>query len=208
VAALAAEEVVRGWGCDRIEVSVPAEAEAALKVATVLGYVVRNRHMEKPLGDTAPELPAGSRGRPMTHEEYGPWRELDTESFIQSWTERGVPEAEARTRALEGTAALLPDGLATEGMLFSVLEHEGTAVGALWTGPRDGKAFINKVEVDARYRGSGHGRTLMLLAEAQAVAAGLPAIKLNVFAGNTPAERLYESLGYDTVTWHLYKSLL
>ncbi|WP_328684471.1 GNAT family N-acetyltransferase [Streptomyces sp. NBC_00343] len=208
VAALAAEEVARGWGCERIEASVPAVAEVALKMATSLGYVVRNRHLEKSLGDTGPELPAGSRGRPMTQEEFGPWLERDTETFIQSWTERGAPEAEARTRALEGTAALLPDGLATEGMLFSVLEHEGAAVGTLWTGPRDGKAFVNKAEVDARHRGRGHGRTLMLLAEAQGVAAGLPTIRLNVFAGNTPAERLYESLGYETVTHHLYKSLL
>ena len=208
VAALAAEEVVRGWGCDRIEVSVPAEAEAALKMATNLGYVVRNRHMEKPLGATAPELPAGSRGRPMTQEEYGPWEDLGTEGFILSWTERGVPEAEARTRALQSNADFLPDGLATADMLFNVLEHEGTAVGTLWTGLREGKAFVYKVESDARHRGRGHGRSLMLLAEAQAVAAGLPAIKLNVFAGNTPAERLYESLGYETVTYHLYKSLL
>lgn len=208
VAALAAEEVVRGWGCERIEASVPAAEEVALKMATNLGYVVRNRHMEKPLGDTAPELPAGSRGRPMTREEFGPWQVLDTESFIESWTERGVPEAEARTKALQGNAALLPHGVDTADMVFSVLEHEGTAVGTLWTGPRDGKAFVYKVEADARHRGRGHGRTLMLLAEAQGIATGLPTIRLNVFAGNTPAERLYESLGYETVTYHLYKSLL
>jgi len=208
VAALAAEEVVRGWGCERIEASVPAEAAPALKVATALGYVVRNRHMEKPLGDTAPELPAGSRARPMTREEFGPWHELGTEDFIKDWTERGVPEAEARTKALEGNATLLPDGMATAGMLFSVLEHEGTRVGTLWAGPRDGKAFVYDVESDARHRGKGHGRTLMLLAEAQGIAAGMPDIRLNVFAGNTPAERLYESLGYETVTYHLYKSLL
>ncbi|MBK3580658.1 GNAT family N-acetyltransferase [Streptomyces sp. MBT65] len=208
VAALAAEEVVRGWGCDRIEVSVPAEAEAALRVATALGYVVRNRHMEKPLGDTAPELPAGSRGRPMTQEEYGPWKDLGTRDFAKSWTDRGVPEAEALARALQSNADLLPDGLATANMTFSVLEHDGEVVGTLWTGLREGRAFVYKVESDARHRGRGHGRSLMLLAEAQAVATGLPAIKLNVFAGNTPAERLYESLGYETVTHHLYKSLL
>ncbi|MFI6464914.1 GNAT family N-acetyltransferase [Streptomyces sp. NPDC050538] len=208
VAALAAEEVVRGWGCDRIEVSVPAEAEAALKLATNLGYVLRNRHMEKPLGDIAPQLPPGSRGRPMTEEEYGPWENLGTEAFMKSWTERGVPEDEARTRALQTNAELLPDGRATADMVFSVLEHEGTPVGTLWTGRREGKAFVYKVESDARHRGKGHGRTLMLLAEAQGIAAGLPAIRLNVFAGNTPAERLYESLGYETVERHLYKSLV
>ncbi|WP_427923615.1 GNAT family N-acetyltransferase [Streptomyces sp. cg40] len=208
VAALAAEEVARGWGCDRMEVSVPADAEAALKVATALGYVVRNRHMDKPLGDTAPELPAGSRARPMAEEEYGPWKQQHTESFVRSWADRGIPEAEARTRALQSNAELLPDGLATADMRLSVLEHEGTVVGTLWTGLRDGKIFVYKVESDARHRGKGHGRTLMLLAEAQGIEAGLPVIRLNVFQGNTPAERLYESLGYETVAYHLYKSLL
>ncbi len=47
VAALAAEEVVRGWGCRRIEVSVPAEAEAGLRLATALGYLPGSRHLAK-----------------------------------------------------------------------------------------------------------------------------------------------------------------
>lgn len=64
VAALAAEEVARGWGCERIETAVPADAEAGLRLTKALGYVTRNRSMEKALGETPPELPAGSLGRP------------------------------------------------------------------------------------------------------------------------------------------------
>ncbi|MET7458611.1 GNAT family N-acetyltransferase [Streptomyces sp. NPDC005574] len=207
VAALAAEEVARGWGGRRIEASVPADSEAALRMATSLGYVLRNRTMEKPLGDTPPELPAGSRGRAMTPAEFEVWREHEKEAYARDWIERGVPEEQARAKAEKDQATHLPDGLATEGMLFSVLEHEGTPVGTLWTGSRDGRAFVYDVETDPRYRGQGHGRTLMLLAEAQAVAAGRPAIRLNVFAGNPPAERLYESLGYGTTARHVYKEL-
>jgi ribosomal protein S18 acetylase RimI-like enzyme len=48
----------------------------------------------------------------------------------------------------------------------------------------------------------------MLLAEAQAIASGRRVLALNVFAGNTPAERLYESLGYADVGYSMYKSLL
>jgi GNAT superfamily N-acetyltransferase len=208
VAALAAEEVARGWGCKRIEASVPADAEAAVRLITALGYVTRNRSMEKPLGETPPALPAGSRGRSLTEAEYERWLELSHEGYARSWIERGVPEAEAYAKSERDHAELLPDGPATEGMTLSVLEHDGTVVGSLWVGERAGAAFVYNVEADAGHRGKGHGRTLMLLAEAQAVAAGKDRIALNVFAGNTPAERLYESLGYGTTMLHLYKNLL
>ncbi|MFF0113204.1 GNAT family N-acetyltransferase [Streptomyces prasinus] len=230
VAALAAEEIARGWGCRRIEAMVPAEAEAeaeaeageaegrpagpgdpagpAFRLATALGYVVRNYNMEKALGDVPPALPKGSRGRPMTDAEFGPWSVRSEAEYTRGWIERGVPEAEARAKTAKDHAALLPDGRASKGMLFSVLEHEGTPVGTLWLALRAEQAYVFDVEADAAHRGRGHGRALMLLAEAQSIAAGKRAIGLNVFAGNTPAERLYASLGYGTTRYAMYKHLL
>ncbi|MEU6224388.1 GNAT family N-acetyltransferase [Streptomyces sp. NPDC047042] len=208
VAALAAEEVARGWGCRRVEASVPEAAPEALRLATALGYVLRNRRMDKVLGATAPELPAGSRGRPMTEAEFEVWEAAGRQSYAESWIQRGVPTAEAHAKAKRDHELLLPRGAASEGVTLSVLEHEGTRVGTLWLGSREGRAFVYKVETEPEHRGRGHGRALMLLAEAQAIAAGRAAISLNVFAGNSPAERLYESLGYETVTRHMYKDLL
>ncbi|WP_329279357.1 GNAT family N-acetyltransferase [Streptomyces sp. NBC_01451] len=208
VAALAAEEVARGWGCRRIEASVPGDAPSALRLATALGYVLRNRRMDKALGGTPPELPAGSRRRPMTEAEFVVWEAAGRLSYAESWIERGVPAAEAHAKAARDHELLLPRGVASEGVTLSVLEHEGTRVGTLWLGSREGLGFVYKVETDEEHRGRGHGRTLMLLAEAQSIAAGRPAVSLNVFAGNTPAERLYESLGYETVTHHVFKELL
>ena len=207
VAALAAEEVARGWGCRRIEMTVPGDAAPALRLATALGYVVRNRGMEKALGDTPPDLPPGSRARPMTEAEYGSWLEESHQGYMRSWVERGVPDAEARAKSERDHAALLPEGLRTPDTFLSVLEHEGTPVGTLWVGVRDGSAFVYDVETRADHRGKGHGRTLMLVAEVQAIVAGHRGIGLNVFAGNTPAERLYESLGYETTLYALYKAL-
>lgn len=208
VAALAAEEVVRGWGCRRVEATVPADAGPALRLATALGYVVRNRGMEKALGDTPPALPEGSRGRAMTEEEFRPWLAKGKEDYARQWIERGVPEAEARAKSERDHASLLPEGRDTEGMLCSVLEHEGVPVGALWLSVRGKKAFVFDVEADPAHRGRGHGRSLMLLAEAQSIAAGKRTLGLNVFAGNTPAERLYESLGYRTTLYAMYKHLV
>lgn len=47
----------------------------------------------------------------------------------------------------------------------------------------------------------------MLEAERVCHAAGARLLGLNVFAGNTPALRLYASLGYRPVEIHLYKPL-
>ncbi|MFG2499079.1 GNAT family N-acetyltransferase [Streptomyces sp. NPDC048441] len=208
VAVLAAEEVVRGWGCKRIEVAVPAEAEAAHRLATSLGYVERNRQMAKPLTVDPPALPEGVAGRPMSEDEYEVWLAHETEVYAQTWIERGVPEAEARAKSEADHADHLAQGLATPGVLLSALTHEGVKVGTLWLALRDDDAFVFDVEVEEEHRGRGHGRSLMLLAEAQAREAGRTRIGLNVFAGNTPALRLYESLGYEPLTYYVYKDLL
>ncbi|MFF7279889.1 GNAT family N-acetyltransferase [Streptomyces griseorubiginosus] len=208
VAALAAEEVARGWGCRQLEIRVPATAAPALRLAGALGYVHRNRGMEKPLGTTAPELPAGSRSRPMTQAEFGPWAERGIEEYARDWSERGVPEAEARARSRKDHQQLVARGLTTEEALYSVLEHDGVRVGFLWVEFIADKAFVYDVETEEPFRGRGHGRSLMLLAESQAIASGRRVLGLNVFAGNTAAERLYESLGYETVGYSMYKSLL
>lgn len=52
------------------------------------------------------------------------------------------------------------------------------------------------VEVAPDRRGRGHGRTLMLLAERECLAAGVRDLGLNVFSGNEVAVGLYTSLGY------------
>ncbi|MES9524191.1 GNAT family N-acetyltransferase [Streptomyces capoamus] len=208
VAALAAEEVARGWGCVQMEAVVPADAEAALRLFGTLGYTLRNRGMEKRLGSTPPALPPDCLARPMTAAEFDAWRQTETERYARSWVQRGLSEPAARAKARSDHARLLPDGLATDGVIFSVLEHAGDRVGTLWLSLEEARAFVYDVEADAAHRGRGHGRTLMLLAERQAIEAGRPVLGLNVFAGNTPAERLYASLGYEAVTHSLSKPLL
>ncbi|MFI1964804.1 GNAT family N-acetyltransferase [Streptomyces pathocidini] len=213
VAALAAEEVLRGWGCRAIEAAVPASATEALRLATVLGYTERNRNMAKKLSGPPPALPAGTEARPLDEREYAPWLAAAKEGYARSWIDRGVPADQARTKAEADHAALLPDGPRTPGAILRVLSHGGADVGVLWLSlakplPDDVDGYVFDVEVAADHRGRGHGRSLMLTAERECLTAGAGRLGLNVFAGNTPALRLYESLGYEPTRCHLFKPLI
>ncbi|MYQ43570.1 GNAT family N-acetyltransferase [Streptomyces sp. SID4985] len=208
VAALAAEEVARGWGCIRIETVIPAGAEPALNLARALGYTPSARAMVKRLGDVPPELPEGSRARPMTEAEFESWLAKGRESYARSLMSLGLSEEEARAKSRRDHETRLGEGLATEGVRFSVLEHEGTPVGTIWLARADDTPWVLDVGTDEAHRGRGHGRSLMLHAEAQTIADGERTLTLNVRAGNTPAERLYASLGYETTRHVLAKPLL
>ncbi|MFJ6854957.1 GNAT family N-acetyltransferase [Streptomyces sp. NPDC091271] len=212
IAALAAEEVLRGWGCTQVRLVAPVDNHAARALATVLGYDERSRNMLKTLRRTAPALPAGVTGRPMTEQEYAAWAATSVDTYTQEWVERGVPEEQARRKSETDHATNLPDGLATPGMYFHVLVHDGAVLGYVWVARRDvpdgdDLGYVFDVEVREEYRGRGYGRALMHLAEEITLDAGLGLLGLHVFADNTPALRLYESLGYEVTQYNLAKAL-
>lgn len=213
VAALAAEEVLRGWGCDEVQVDLAGDAGPAGPLAETLGYTERNRTMAKPLSGPAPDLPAGSTVRPMTGAEYEVWNGHQTTGYAESLVARGVPFAQASVRAAADHGAVLADGPRTADTLLLTLVHRRRDVGTLWLRLRDAAdpaapAWVFSVEVGEEHRGQGHGRTLMLVAERECLAAGVTDLGLNVFGGNTPALRLYESLGYVSTRRYLFKRLL
>ncbi|GAA2102869.1 GNAT family N-acetyltransferase [Streptomyces albiaxialis] len=207
-AALAAEEVLRGWGCARVEISAPVPAEAGQRAAApamleALGYRERNRYMIKEL-DGPPALPEGSVGRPMTDEEFPAWWERGKEGYLTAQTDAGVPRETAEKRLEATRSSQLPAGPASPNTLLRVLTHRGTDVGTVWVSldvpfREDADAWVFDVVVDEQYRGKGHGRSLMLFAEHECLAVGAPRLGLNVNAGNEAARHLYESLGYRAV---------
>ncbi|MFI8007202.1 GNAT family N-acetyltransferase [Streptomyces sp. NPDC086010] len=212
IAALAAEEVLRGWGCTRVRLVAPAGNEAARGLATALGYTERSRNMLKPLRRTAPALPEGVSGRPMTESEFTEWASTSIETYARSWVERGVTEEQARHKSESDHARLLPAGLATPDMYIHVLVRDRETLGHVWVSRHreaegDDIGYVFDVEVREAHRGSGYGRALMHLAEAITLDAGLGSLGLHVFASNTPALRLYESLGYETTRYNLAKAL-
>ena len=213
VAVLAAEEVLRGWGCGQVQASAPADDIPVLRLLKSLGYTERSRNMLKELPPGPPALPADVVGRAMTEAEYTAWEAQTFDSYTRSWTDRGMPPEEARANAEASHRDILPDGLATPGVSMSVLVHRGDAVGHLWVAPREvspgGRVpSVYDVAVAEDRRGNGHGRALMLLAERIALESGATLLGLHVFSDNTPAVRLYESLGYRTTVRNHVKQLL
>ena len=81
-----------------------------------------------------------------------------------------------------------------------VIRRQGRAVASIVAlrqrTPRGVQARLYSLAVDRDFRGLGLGRKLALDAIELLRAEGLPAVTLEVEAGNTPALRLYESLGF------------
>ncbi|WP_037870609.1 GNAT family N-acetyltransferase [Streptomyces sp. SPB074] len=208
VAVLAAEEVLRGWGCRRSEGVVPSGSEAGLRLAASLGYTEDARLLRKALRGRAPGLPAGSRARPMTGTEFAAWREREHLSYAGVLREyRGLSAEQAGDLAARDLATCFPEGSPGRGQRLWVLEHEGVAVGTLWVTDRETDVYVMNVEVSEEHRGRGHGRSLLLWTESDGLAEGHRAAELNVHTRNTPALRLYESLGYRPFQHHFVKTL-
>ncbi|MFE6051721.1 GNAT family N-acetyltransferase [Kitasatospora sp. NPDC056446] len=206
--ALAAEEVLRHWDCVRVDVKVPESAPIARGLAATLGYTERMRTLNKRLG-AAPALPAGVRTRPIDGEDLRAWLDRGAERFARALVASGLTEEQARAKTDNGGRHRLPHGTDTPGVVLSSLygpDGEPELYGSLWLALHlrdlpDGEPFawVMVVEVNPAHRGRGHGRTLMLLAERECLAAGVHSLGLNVFADNEAAIRLYDSLGYRVV---------
>ncbi|MDT0268939.1 GNAT family N-acetyltransferase [Streptomyces sp. DSM 44915] len=211
VAALAAEEVLRDWGCGQVDITVPDGAPGALRLAGALGYTTRGRTLGKALGQPPPPPPEESRPRALTEAEYQEWLAAERAHYAAAWTERGVPREWAAFRAHAATAAALPAGLATPGVLARVLEHRGVRVGSCWLARTDqaatGDPVVMGVRVAPEHRGLGHGHTLLAHAERLAAERGAGRLAAYAFAGNLPATRLAVSLGYQPLRHHLSKPL-
>ncbi|WP_435602992.1 GNAT family N-acetyltransferase [Streptomyces sp. bgisy130] len=210
VAALAAEEVLRGWRCRQIELTVPADAEAAGRLAAALGYTERSRMMSKPL-TAAPPLPEGSGDRALSEAEYPAWRDAALAEHIRTQVGQGMAQERAEEAAAAGHRALLPEGAETPHQALRVLAHGGTDVGSIWVAlrmPDQPGGYVVDVRVAPGHRGQGHGRTLMGIAERESLAAGRTSLGLNVYAGNAPALGLYTSLGYRPTGYLLWKPIL
>jgi ribosomal protein S18 acetylase RimI-like enzyme len=151
-----------------------------------------------------PVPPGRVRLDPMSWDEFDTWSERSVRGFADQQVDAGVlPAPEALAYARRQLGHQLPSGVATPLHLLHTVREQAPGepvVGHLWMRVRplstEVEAFVFDVEVLDQARGRGLGRATMLDAERRARELGATVLRLNVFGHNTPALRLYETLGY------------
>ncbi|NYI04085.1 GNAT family N-acetyltransferase [Allostreptomyces psammosilenae] len=141
IAVLAAEEVLREWGCATVEVRLPGPAEPrpaaellrgepggdpaepALRMAVALGYQEADWNMAKALTGPVPAPVPGLR--PMTEAEFDAWWPGAVDSYARALVGLGMSEERARRKAEEDHRRLLPDGPRTADTYLAVLHGDG-----------------------------------------------------------------------------------
>jgi len=139
-------------------------------------------------------------------------------SAIEGYARQNVASGRwPRESALELARAehrrLLPEGRATRNAyLFEIVDPEShSTVGTLWfavlnaTGTARG--YVYNVEIAEEHRGKGHARRAFTALEPFCRSLGVTTIGLHVFAFNTPARKLYETLGYEVTSINMQKNL-
>jgi len=161
-------------------------------------------------GQTGVEAAAAAL-RPLTSDELAAWLATSTADYTDDLEAAGLSRAAAERKAGESTAREFPDGSPAPGQHVYALTVSGEHVGVLWlsAGPADDPTnwWILDILVFEAFRGRGHGRRAMLLAETEAARLGAAKITLNVFARNTAARALYASLAYEPTKIYLEKTL-
>ena len=195
VAVLAAEEVLRDWGCTRASMTVPSDAVGALRLAEVTGYTERRLIMVKELPAEPPVLPAGLAARPMTDEEFDAWWAVGSDSLVRDWMARGTSAEQARALSEVKLRQALPAGRATPGVTLSVLTEGDRSLGYVCVGqgevrPGAEGALVWDVRVEEPERGRGFGRALMLVAERAALESGRTLLGLARVRGQHPRDQV------------------
>lgn len=117
--------------------------------------------------------------RPMEAEDLDRICELEERSFSMPWKK-----------------ADFEDLLAADESVYLVILADGVLVGTAGYTFNGFEGYINNVVIDEAFRGLGLGKVLMEALLATGRAQGVKEFTLEVRVGNTPANKLYESLGF------------
>ena len=149
--------------------------------------------------------------RPLGDAELAAWLVSSVADYTDDLEAAGLSRAAAENKAAESTRREFPHGRPASGQHVYSVSVADEHVGVLWlsAGPADDPTnwWILDIVVFEQFRGRGHGRLAMLLAEAEAARLGAAKLTLNVFARNAVAKALYASLDYEPTKIVMEKTL-
>jgi ribosomal protein S18 acetylase RimI-like enzyme len=146
---------------------------------------------------------------PKTDDETARWLPVAMSAYERARTDAGDTPEQAAVARRASEEQFFPDGRLIDGHFLFTVKADGEDAGWLWIGPSSDPDtwWVWDIEVHDAFRRRGIGRETMLLAEDVARSQGAAAIRLNVFAYNDSAIRLYDGLGYATASMHMQKRL-
>jgi GNAT superfamily N-acetyltransferase len=148
----------------------------------------------------------------LPDEEMADFIAVQQAGYIDELIAAGKRPDDARRIVTAQAEQLFPEGRPAAGhVVYRVLDDHGQPAGALWIGPaelgQNHTYWVFKIEIDPSHRGTGLGRAAMILAEQVARGGGAVELGLSVFAHNTVAHHLYQSIGYQTTALTMRKPL-
>lgn len=145
---------------------------------------------------------------PMSQSEFDLFLERSIPEYAEDKVRAGNwTEAESLERSRKEFEELLPLGLSTKDNFLYTLHDDKQSMGMIWIKVDMPSAFIYEVYIEEKFRGNGHGKSIMLLLEEKAREMGLKTLKLHVFGSNHVARRLYEKVGYEITNINMSKTL-
>jgi ribosomal protein S18 acetylase RimI-like enzyme len=147
---------------------------------------------------------------PFPPADLDAWLKNTLIRYIDERVAAGDSLAEAEANAHASVEHLFPHGSPAPGQLIGHLVSSRQTIGYLWigvAGTDPGRWWVWDIMIDDEFRGRGHGREAMLLAEELARREGASTIGLNVFGHNQVARSLYSSLGFRETAVQMRKDL-
>lgn len=149
----------------------------------------------------------------MTQSEYDDYYPTSVRHLAGEMAKaRGVTSDEMMDAAKKSFETLLPAGNINvpDQYLYNILTDE-QKIGVLWFGIKRNQpvpeVFIWEIIIEPESRGKGYGKLAMSALEEKVKCLGISRIALNVFGHNKTARKLYESLGYETVSSTMMKTI-
>ncbi|MHB1434723.1 MAG: GNAT family N-acetyltransferase [Thermoplasmata archaeon] len=150
---------------------------------------------------------------PMGEEGFRRFIDWLNRDYAQHHTDAGTWAREDALKMAEAeTARLLPAGRETpDHYLRNALDESGARVGEVWFAARDEGGhkvvWIFWIGVNEAQRRRGYGREMLVYVEGEARRLGASQVGLHVFATNSRARALYESVGYQPAGIIMRKTL-